>query len=72
MRMQKEKPLLPQEAMMLHELLRNEITDYKKLRMSVLAVEDGELKEFMKESIDFKKEHIEQLQQFISAQRKMQ
>ena len=54
MRMQKEKPLLPQEAMMLHELLRNEITDYKKLRMSVLAVEDGELKEFMKESIDFK------------------
>jgi ribosomal protein S18 len=72
MRMQKEKPLLPQEAMMLHELLRNEITDYKKLRMSVLAVEDGELKEFMKESIDFKKEHIEQLQQFISAQGKMQ
>ena len=72
MRMQKEKSLLPQEAVMLHELLKNEVTDYKKLRVSILAVEDGELKEFLKESIQFKKEHIEQLQQFISAQEKMQ
>ncbi len=70
--MQREKALSPHEAMELHELMRSEITGYKKLRSSIIMVEDNELKNFMKESMSFKKENIEQLQQFITAQKKMQ
>ena len=72
MRTQKEKALSPHEALELHELLRSEITGYKKLKTSIIMVEDNELKDFMKESMDFKKENIEQLQRFITAQKKMQ
>ena len=72
MRTQKEKALAPHEALELHELLRSEITGYKKLKTSIIMVEDNELKDFMKESMDFKKENIEQLQRFITAQKKMQ
>ena len=70
--MQKEKDLAPHEALELHELLRSEITGYKKLQMTVNMAEDNELKEFIKESISFKRENIEQLQKFIAAQGNMQ
>lgn len=69
---QKEKALASHEALDLHELLRSEITGYKKLRAMVIMAEDNELKEFMKESMNFKRENIEQMQNFITAQGKMQ
>lgn len=70
--MQKQKSLAPHEAMELHDLLKSEVTGYKKLQMTVGMVEDNELKEFIKESLNFKRENIEQLQKFIAAQGKMQ
>lgn len=69
---QKEKALAPHEALELHELIRSELTGYKKLQTTLVMVEDNELKEFMKESMKIKRENIEQLQNFIAAQGKMQ
>ncbi|HVI40960.1 MAG TPA: hypothetical protein VM577_09890 [Anaerovoracaceae bacterium] len=69
---QKEKAIAPHEALELHELLRSEITGYRKLQTTITKAEDNELKEFMKESMNFKRENIEQLQNFIAAQGKMQ
>ncbi len=69
---QKEKALAPHEALELHELLRSEITGYKKLQKTMIMIEDNELKEFMKDSMKFKRENIEQMQRFIIAQGKMQ
>lgn len=69
---QKEKTLASHEELDLHELLRSEITGYKKLQTMVIMAEDNELKEFMKESMNFKRENIEQMQKFITAQDKMQ
>ena len=68
----KEGSLTPHEALELHELLRSEISGFKKLQTTIVMAEDNELKEFMKESMDFKRENIEQLQKFIAAQGKMQ
>jgi similar to spore coat protein len=69
---QKEKALAPHEALELHELLRSEITGYKKLRKTIIMIEDNELKDFMKDSMKFKRENIEQMQRFILTQGKMQ
>ena len=69
---QKERSLTPHEALELHELLRSEISGYKKLQTTINMVEDNELKEFMKESMNFKRDNIEQIQKFIAAQGKMQ
>jgi similar to spore coat protein len=69
---QKEKILDPHEALELHDLMRSEITGYKKLQSTMIMVEDNELKEFMKESMKFKRENIEQMQKFIASQGKMQ
>lgn len=68
----KEMALSPQEAMELHEMLRSEITGYRKLQATMIMVEDNELKDFMKESTNFKRENIEQLRNFLIAQGKMQ
>jgi len=72
MRTQKEKALAPHEALELHELIQCEITGYKKLKTSIIMVEDNELKDFMRESMNFKRESIEQMQRLIAAQKKMQ
>lgn len=72
MRTQKEKAFAPHEALELHELMLSEITGYKKLQTNIIMVEDNELKAFMKESLGFKRESIERLQQFIAAQGKLQ
>lgn len=69
---QKEGSLTPHEALELHELLRSEISGYRKLQSTIIMAEDNELKEFMKESMNFKKDNIEQMQKFIAAQGKMQ
>lgn len=69
---QKEGSLTPHEALELHELLRSEISGYRKLQSTIIMAEDNELKEFMKESMIFKKDNIEQMQKFIAAQGKMQ
>jgi similar to spore coat protein len=69
---QKEKALAPHEALELHELLRSEITGYKKLQKTIIMIEDNELKDFMKDSMKFKRENIEQMQRFILTQGKMQ
>lgn len=69
---QKEKALAPHEALELHEMLRSEITGYRKLQATMIMVEDNELKDFMKESINFKRENIEQLRNFLIAQGKLQ
>lgn len=69
---QKEKALAPHEALELHEMLRSEITGYRKLQATLIMVEDNELKDFMKESLNYKKENIEQLRNFILSQGKMQ
>ena len=69
---QKEKALAPHEALELHELLKSEVTGYKKLKTTMIMVEDNELKEFMKESMKYKRENIEQMQRFIASQGKMQ
>ena len=69
---QKEKALAPHEALELHEMLRSEITGYRKLQATMIMVEDNELKDFMKESMDYKRENIEQLRNFILAQGKLQ
>lgn len=68
----KEGSLTPHEALELHELLRSEISGYRKLQTTINMAEDNELKEFMKESMNFKRDNIEQLQKFIAAQGKMQ
>ena len=68
----KEGSLTPHEALELHELLRSEISGYKKLQSTIIMVEDNELKDFMRESMNFKKDNIEQMQKFIVAQDKMQ
>ncbi len=72
MPLQKEKALTPHEALELHEMLRSEITGYKKLQTTIIMAEDNELREFMKESMNIKKENIERLRRFIAAQGKMQ
>ena len=72
MAVQKEKALTPHEALELHEMLRSEITGYRKLQATMIMVEDNELKDFMKESIKFKRENIEQVRNFLIAQGKMQ
>ncbi len=69
---QKEKALAPHEALELHEMLRSEITGYRKLQATMIMVEDNELKDFMKESMNYKRENIEQLRNFILAQGKLQ
>jgi hypothetical protein len=69
---QKETALAPHEALELHELLRSEMIGYKKLQATLIMVEDNELKDFMKESMGYKRENIERLQSFIAAQGKMQ
>lgn len=69
---QKEKALTPHEALELHEMLRSEITGYRKLQATLIMVEDNELKDFMKESMNYKRENIEQLRNFIITQGKMQ
>ena len=68
----KEGSLTPHEALELHELLKSEISGYKKLQTTISMAEDNELKEFMRESMNFKRDNIEQLQKFIAAQGKMQ
>lgn len=68
----KEGSLTPHEALELHELLRSEISGYKKLQTTINMVEDNELKEFIKESMNFKRDNIEQMQKFIAGQGKMQ
>lgn len=68
----KEKALAAHEALELHEMLRSEITGYRKLQATMIMVEDNELKDFMKESMNYKRENIEQLRNFIIAQGKMQ
>jgi hypothetical protein len=70
--MQNEKSLAPGEALELHELITSEINVYKKLKTNFGKAEDNELKEFMKESMNFKKENIIQLQNFITLQGKLQ
>lgn len=69
---QKEKALAPHEALDLHEMLRSEITGYRKLQATMIMIEDNELKDFMKESMNYKRENIEQLRNFLIAQGKMQ
>ena len=69
---QKENALAPHEALELHEMLRSEITGYRKLQATMIMVEDNELKDFMKESMSYKRENIEQLRNFLIAQGKMQ
>lgn len=69
---QKEKVLAPQETQELHELLRSEITGYKKLRSTMIMAEDNELKAFMKDSMNDKKDNIEQMRKFLTAQGKLQ
>ncbi len=72
MPMQKEKALSPHEALELHDLMRSEIISYKKLYTDINMVEDNELKEFIKDSMSFKRQYIEQLQQFVALQGKLQ
>jgi len=69
---QMEKALAPHEALELHEMLRSEITGYRKLQATMIMVEDNELKDFLKESMNYKRENIEQLRNFILTQGKLQ
>jgi hypothetical protein len=69
---QKDKALAPHEALELHEMLRSEITGYRKLQATMIMVEDNELKDFLKESMNYKRENIEQLRNFILSQGKLQ
>lgn len=72
MAVQKEKALTPHEALELHDMLRSEITGYRKLQATMIMVEDNEFKDFLKESMNYKRENIEQLRNFIITQGKMQ
>lgn len=67
-----DRGLAPHETLEVHELLRGEITGYKKLQASMAMVQDNELKQFMKDSLNSKQGNIEQIQQFITTQGKMQ
>lgn len=60
--------LAPHETHEIHELLRSEITGYKKLQTSIAMVQDDELSQFMKDVLNTKRDKIEQMQQFITAQ----
>lgn len=60
--------LAPHETLEIHELLRSEITGYKKLQASIAMVQDDELSQFMKDVLNSKRDKIEQMQQFITAQ----
>jgi hypothetical protein len=53
-------------------MLRSEITGYRKLQATMIMVEDNELKDFLKESMNYKRENIEQLRNFILSQGKLQ
>jgi similar to spore coat protein len=65
---QNVKGLTPHEALEVHELLRSEITGYKKLQSSMSMVQDNELKQFMKDALNSKQNSIEQLQKFVASQ----
>jgi similar to spore coat protein len=65
---QNEKELAPHETLEVHELLRTEITGYKKLQAIIPMVQDEELKQFMKDTLTTKQSNIEQIHQFITAQ----
>lgn len=60
--------LAPHETHEIHEMLRSEITGYKKLKASIVLVQDDDLSQFMKDALNSKRDKIEQMQQFISAQ----
>jgi similar to spore coat protein len=59
--------LAPHETLEVHELLRSELTCYKKLQANMSIVQDNELKQFMNEAMNSKQRSIEQLQQFIAS-----
>lgn len=67
MAIQNDKRLAPHETLGVNELLRSEITGYKKLQVSMTMVQDDELKQYMKDTLTSKKNSIEQIQQFISS-----
>ena len=64
---QSNKGLAPHETLGVHELLRSEITGYKKLQATVNTVQDNELKQYMKDALTSKKNSIQTIQQFITS-----
>lgn len=57
--------LAPHETLELHELLSSSIIGVKKAKASLSMIQDNELKNFMKSSLDYKKQKIQQLQDAI-------
>lgn len=64
--------LAPHETLELHELIRSEITCVNKMQASVGLVQDAELKNFMKRSLETKKTTLNQYQQFYIKSNKLQ
>lgn len=64
---QNNKGLAPHETLGVNELLRSEITGYKKLQATVNTVQDNELKQYMKDALTSKKNSIQTIQQFITS-----
>lgn len=60
--------LAPHETLEVHELLRTEVTGYKKLQASIPMVQDEDLKQFMRDTLYSKQSNIEKIHQFITSQ----
>ena len=60
--------LTPHETLELHELISSEVTEAKKLHANMETVKDNELKSFMQNCLNNKKNNIQAIEQFINSQ----
>jgi similar to spore coat protein len=69
---QQSRGLGPHEALEVHELLRSEVTCYKKMHASIGMVQDEALRSFMQDTLQSKGQKIQQMEQFISGNMSIQ
>jgi similar to spore coat protein len=60
--------LTKHEMLELHEIINSEVTCLKKLQVNLDMVSDPDLKAFMEESIDLKKDTLTKYQDFLNRQ----
>lgn len=60
--MENTNSLNPHEALELHELIRNKVTELKKVQTNLSMVQDGDLHSYMNDCLDTCKNAIQQLQ----------
>lgn len=64
--------LTPHELMEFNQLINNQVVKAKKTKASISMVQDEEVKNFMQDFINAKKDAVEQMENFMSNQQSSQ